>query len=146
MGDSITILHQQSNRASLPADKLYMNVSWLHFMKTDLNKSILKWPCQFFTVQVFHQVVPIINLYYNYPYVLLSPSPLWRLFLVFRPSSGPIALRNVLKCSTWHTFYTISFWHFSSAAFIEENAERVPILVYIIMLTALLLDCPRYVG
>ena len=51
------------------------------------------------------------------------------IFGLYRPSSGPIALRNVLKCSTWHTFFTIRFWHFSSAAFIEKNAERVPMLV-----------------
>ena len=49
---------------------------------------------------------------------------LWRLFLVFTvPSSAPIALRNVSKCSTSHTFFTIRFWHFSSAAFIEKNAS-----------------------
>ena len=49
------------------------------------------------------------------------------IFGLYRPSSGPIALRNVLKCYTSHTFFTIRFyWHFSSAAFIETNAERVP--------------------
>ena len=48
------------------------------------------------------------------------------IFGLYRPSSGPIAFRNVLKCSTLHTFVTIRFWHFSSAAFIEKNAERVP--------------------
>ena len=30
-------------------------------------------------------------------------------------------MRNVLKCSTWHTFFTVKFWHFSSAAFIEKK-------------------------
>ena len=66
--------------------------------------------------------------------VSLSPSTLSvaLIFGLYRPSSGPIALRNVLKCSTWHTFFTIRFWHFSSAAFIEKSAERVPMLVYII--------------
>ena len=66
--------------------------------------------------------------------VSLSPSTLSvaLIFGLYRQSSGPIALRNVLKCSTWHTFFTIRFWHFSSAAFIEKNAERVPMLVYII--------------
>ena len=61
----------------------------------------------------------------------LSPSPLSvaLIFCLYRPSSGPIALRNVFKCSTLHTFFTIRFWHFSSAAFIEKNAERVPMLV-----------------
>ena len=49
------------------------------------------------------------------------------IFGLSRPSSGPIAFQNVnLKCSTLHTFVTIRFWHFSSAAFIDKNAERVP--------------------
>ena len=48
------------------------------------------------------------------------------IFGLYRPSSGPIALRNVLNCSTLHTFFSIRFWNFSSAAFIETNAERVP--------------------
>ena len=30
-------------------------------------------------------------------------------------------MRNVLKCSTGHTFFTVKFWHFSSAAFIEKK-------------------------
>ena len=30
-------------------------------------------------------------------------------------------MRNVLKCSTLHTFFTVKFWHFSSAAFVEKN-------------------------
>ena len=47
------------------------------------------------------------------------------IFGLYRSSSGPIAFRNVFKCSTSHTFFTIRFWHFSSAAFIEKNAERV---------------------
>ena len=63
----------------------------------------------------------------------LSPSPLSvaLIFGLYRPSSGPIAF-NVLKCSTRHTFFTIRFWHFSSAAFIEKTAERVPMLVIVI--------------
>ena len=52
------------------------------------------------------------------------------IFGLYRPSSGPIAFRNVLKCSTLHTFVTIRFWEFSSAAFIEKNAERVPMASY----------------
>ena len=51
------------------------------------------------------------------------------IFGLYRPSSGPIALRNVLKCSTLHTFFTIRFWYFSLAAFIEKTAERLPMLV-----------------
>ena len=43
---------------------------------------------------------------------------------LYRPSSEPIALRNVLKCSTRHTLYTIRFGHFSSAAFITKNAKN----------------------
>ena len=42
-------------------------------------------------------------------------------FGLSRPSSRPIAFRNVLKCSTLHSSVTIRFWHFSSAAFIEKN-------------------------
>ena len=68
-------------------------------------------------------------LYYNSPYVHCLSLSVALIFGLYRPSSGPIALRNVLKCSTWHTFFTIRFWHFSSAAFIEKNAERVPMLV-----------------
>ena len=30
-------------------------------------------------------------------------------------------MRNVLKCSTLHTFFTVKFCHFSSAAFIEKK-------------------------
>ena len=48
------------------------------------------------------------------------------IFGLYRPSSGPIALRNVLKCSICNFFTTIRFCHFSSAAFIEKNVERVP--------------------
>ena len=48
------------------------------------------------------------------------------IFGLYRPSSGPIALRNVLKCSICTFFTTIRFCHFSSAAFIEKNVERVP--------------------
>ena len=66
------------------------------------------------------------HLYYNSPYGHCLSLPhlcLWRLFSVCRPSSGPIALRNVLKCSTRHTFFTMRFWHFSSAAFIETTPQ-----------------------
>ena len=58
-----------------------------------------------------------------YTIILLSLS-VALIFGLYRPSSGPIALRNVLKCSTRHTFFTIRFWHFSSAAFIEKNAKN----------------------
>ena len=78
------------------------------------------------------------------PWINFSTQVLIIIFLFFtlyRPSSWPIALRNVLKCSTWHTFFTIRFWHFSSAAFIEKNAERVPMLVIIMM--TLYGDCPK---
>ena len=34
------------------------------------------------------------------------------------------ALRNVLKCSTRHTPYTIRFGHFNSAALITKNAKN----------------------
>ena len=44
---------------------------------------------------------------------------------LYRPSSGPIALRNVLKCSIRHTLFTIRFWHFSAAAFIAKNTKNV---------------------
>ena len=43
---------------------------------------------------------------------------------LYRPSSEPIALPNVLKCSTRHTVYIIRFWHFSSAAFIKKNVKN----------------------
>ena len=43
---------------------------------------------------------------------------------LYRPSSEPIALRNVLKCPTRHTLYIIRFGHFSSAAFITKNAKN----------------------
>ena len=44
---------------------------------------------------------------------------------LYRPSSEPIALRKVLKCSTRHTLLTIRFWHFSSAVFIEKKQNCV---------------------
>ena len=66
------------------------------------------------------------NLYYNSPYGL-CPSPhltsVAFIFGLYRPSSGPIALRNVLKCSTWHTFFTIRFWRFNSTDFIEKTQK-----------------------
>ena len=40
---------------------------------------------------------------------------------LYRPSSEPNALPNVLKCSTRHTCFTVKFWHFSSAAFVEKK-------------------------
>ena len=45
------------------------------------------------------------------------------IFGLYRPSSGPLALRNVLKCSSLHTFFTIRFWHFSSVALIEKKCR-----------------------
>ena len=42
---------------------------------------------------------------------------------LYRPSSEPIALRKVLKCSTRHTLLTIRFLHFSLAVFIEKKQK-----------------------
>ena len=61
------------------------------------------------------------NLYYNSPYFCLSVLLIWGLY---RPSSEPIALRNVLKCPTRHTLQTIRFWHFSSAALIVKKLKN----------------------
>ena len=66
------------------------------------------------------------NLYYNSPYgfclsLSLSVALIWGLY---RPSSEPIALRNVFKCSTRHTLHIIRFWHFSSAVIITKNAKN----------------------
>ena len=63
-------------------------------------------------------------LYYNSPYGHCLSLSLPHLYLWRRPSSGPIALRNVFKCSTWHTFFAIRFWHFSSTVFIEKNPQN----------------------
>ena len=69
--------------------------------------------------------VIIIYLYYNSPYfclsLCLSVVLIWGLY---RPSSEPIALRNVLKRSTRHTLHIIRFWHFSSAVIITKNAKN----------------------
>ena len=69
---------------------------------------------------VFHQ-----HLYYNSPYfclsLCLSVALIWGLY---RTSSEPIALRNVLKRSTRHTLHIIQFWHFSSAVIITKNAKN----------------------
>ena len=51
----------------------------------------------------------------------LSVALIWGLY---RPSSEPIALRNVLKCSTRHTLHIIRFWHFSSAVIIKKTAKN----------------------
>ena len=56
------------------------------------------------------------------------------IFGLSRPSSGPIAFRNVLKCSTLHTFVTIRFWHFSSAAFIEKTPQNGYLWLVIIII------------
>ena len=63
----------------------------------------------------------IVHLYYNSPYFCLSVLLIWGLY---RPSSEPIALRNVLKCPTRHTLQTIRFWHFSSAALIVKKLKN----------------------
>ena len=71
-------------------------------------------------------------LYYNSPYGhchsphrtaphLTSVALIWGLY---RPSSEPIALRNVLKCPTRHTLHIIRFWHFSSAALIVKKTKK----------------------
>ena len=75
----------------------------------------------------------------------VSPSPLSvaLIFVLYRPSSGPIALRNVFKCSTWHASFTIRFWHFSSATFIEKTAERIPMLVLLIIYLSVNLDLSK---
>ena len=54
-------------------------------------------------------------------YFCLSVLLIWGLY---RPSSEPIALRNVLKCPTRHTLQTIRFWHFSSAALIVKKLKN----------------------
>ena len=62
--------------------------------------------------------------YVIYTRILLMDSVSLSVVLIFglyRPSPGPIALRNVLKCSIRHTLFIIRFWHFSSAAFIEKK-------------------------
>ena len=53
--------------------------------------------------------------------VSLSVLLIWGLY---RPSSEPIALRNVLKCPTRHTLHIIRFWHFSSAALIVKKLKN----------------------
>ena len=53
--------------------------------------------------------------------VSLSVLLIWGLY---RPSSEPIALRNVLKCPTRHTLHIIRFWHFSSAALIVKKLKK----------------------
>ena len=41
-----------------------------------------------------------------------------------RPSSEPIALRNVLKCPTRHTLHNIiRFWHFSSLLSLQKTPK-----------------------
>ena len=52
---------------------------------------------------------------------LTSVALIWGLY---RPSSEPIALRNVLKCPTRHTLHIIRFWHFSSAALIVKKLKN----------------------
>ena len=69
---------------------------------------------RYFTRRVYY-------LYYNSPYFCLSVLLIWGLY---RPSSEPIALRNVLKCPTQHTLQTIRFWHFSSAALIVKKLKN----------------------
>ena len=64
-----------------------------------------------------------------YTIILLtvSVSPSLSVLLIwglYRPSSEPIALRNVLKCPTRHTLQTIRFWHFSSAALIVKKLKN----------------------
>ena len=68
------------------------------------------------------------NLYYNSPYgfCLLTAPHRTSVSLIcgrYRPSSGPIALRHVLNCPPWHTFFTVRCWHFSSAAFVEKSSK-----------------------
>ena len=69
------------------------------------------------------------NLYYNSPYgfclslslsLSLSVLLIWGLY---RPSSEPIALRNVLKCPTRHTLHIIRFWHFSSLLSLQKTQK-----------------------
>ena len=67
-------------------------------------------------------------MYCIYTIILLMDSVSLSVALIcglYRPSSEPIALRKVSKCSTRHTLPTIRFWHFSSAAFITKNAKNV---------------------
>ena len=56
----------------------------------------------------------------EYPSILLDPTVCSRRKMV----CFECALRNVLKCSTRHTLYTIRFGHFSLAAFITKNAKN----------------------
>ena len=78
-----------------------------------------------FRTGVWYKTIRIYYLYYNSPYgfclsLSLSVLLIWGLY---RPSSEPIALRNVLKCPTRHTLHIIRFWHFSSAAFVEKKQQ-----------------------
>ena len=51
----------------------------------------------------------------------LSVLLIWGLY---RPSSEPIALRNVLKCPTRHTLHNIiRFWHFSSLLSLQKTPQ-----------------------
>ena len=64
------------------------------------------------------------NLYYNSPYGFSLSLSVVLILGLYRPSSEPIALRNVLKCPTRHTLHIIRFWHFSSAVIITKNAKN----------------------
>ena len=64
---------------------------------------------------------------YIYTIILLMDSVSLSVLLIwglYRPSSEPIALRNVLKCPTRHTLHIIRFWHFSSAALIVKKLKN----------------------
>ena len=52
--------------------------------------------------------------------VSLSVLLIWGLY---RQSSEPIALRNVLKCPTRHTLHIIRFWHFSSLLSLQKTPK-----------------------
>ena len=77
--------------------------------------------CMYLYAQFVLYSLYIAYLYYNSPYFCLSVLLIWGLY---RPSSEPIALRNVLKCPTRHTLQTIRFWHFSSAALIVKKLKN----------------------
>ena len=60
--------------------------------------------------------------HYIYTIILLISVSLSVLLIwgLYRPSSEPIALRNVLKCPTRHTLHIIRFWHFSSLLSLQK--------------------------
>ena len=75
------------------------------------------------------ETVCVLIVEYIYTIILLtvSVSPALSVLLIwglYRPSSEPIALRNVLKCPTRHTLHIIRFWHFSSAALIVKKLKN----------------------